>query len=151
MGKIPASLRENIARNIRACRMKKYPGRGGGQRCAMLFGVSPQQWSPWERGMRTPDELRLTELADFFGVTVEYLRRDNRNQSERQDDSHGFVPPHVAYPSGSPIPKATAPNEPVYIPGFVLLPHPPNSMKDLYDQFYAALNDGNRASKQTTK
>ncbi len=77
MGKIPKDLREAIARNIRDCRMKKFPGRGGGKKCAEEFGVSPQQWSPWERGMRTPDELRLSQIADFFGVSVEFLRRDN--------------------------------------------------------------------------
>lgn len=27
--------------------------------------------------MRTPDELRLSQIAEFFGVTVEFLRRDN--------------------------------------------------------------------------
>lgn len=77
MGKIPNELREIIARNIRDCRLKKFPGRGGGKKCAETFGVSPQQWSPWERGMRTPDELRLAQIAEFFGVTVEFLRRDN--------------------------------------------------------------------------
>lgn len=77
MGKIPNDLRQTIASNIRNCRMNKFPGRGGGKKCAEAFGVSPQQWSPWERGMRTPDELRLQQIADFFGVTVEYLRRDN--------------------------------------------------------------------------
>ena len=77
MGKIPNALRETIATNIRDCRLKKFPGRGGGKKCAESFGVSPQQWSPWERGMRTPDELRLSQIAEFFGVTVEYLRRDN--------------------------------------------------------------------------
>lgn len=76
MTRIPQKLRETIARNIRAWRMRKYPGRGGGKRCAEEFGVSPQQWSPWERGLRTPDELRLQEIADFFGTTVESLRRD---------------------------------------------------------------------------
>ncbi len=77
MGKIPNELRKIIARNIRDCRVKKFPGRGGGKKCAETFGVSPQQWSPWERGMRTPDELRLSQIAEFFGVTVEFLRRDN--------------------------------------------------------------------------
>ncbi len=77
MGKIPNELRETIAKNIRDCRLKKFPGRGGGKKCAESFGVSPQQWSPWERGMRTPDELRLSQIANFFGVTVEYLRRDH--------------------------------------------------------------------------
>ncbi len=78
MGKIPENLRLTIAANIRACRMEKFPGRGGGKKCAEAFGVSPQQWSPWERGMRTPDETRLEQIAKFFGKTVEYMRRDNR-------------------------------------------------------------------------
>jgi transcriptional regulator with XRE-family HTH domain len=77
MGKIPKDLLQTIAANIRSCRVNKFPGRGGGKKCAEAFGVSPQQWSPWERGMRTPDELRLQQIADFFGVTVEFLRRDN--------------------------------------------------------------------------
>lgn len=79
MGRTPEILRQIIAANIRACRMDKFPGRGGGKKCAEAFGVSPQQWSPWERGMRTPDELRLSQIADFFGVTVEYMRQDNGN------------------------------------------------------------------------
>ena len=78
MGKIPTELRDTIARNIRACRLKMYPGRGGGKKCAEAFGVSPQQWSPWERGFRTPDELHLERIAAYFGKTVEYMRRDNR-------------------------------------------------------------------------
>lgn len=93
MGKIPNELRETIARNIRNCRLKKFPGRGGGKKCAESFGVSPQQWSPWERGMRTPDESRLLQIARFFDVTVEFLRRDhNRIQDslvvQRSDASH---------------------------------------------------------------
>lgn len=77
MGKIPQELRKNIASNIRECRKKKFPGRGGAKTCAQAFGVSPQQWSPWETGKRVPDEARLTRLAEFFDVSVEYLRRDN--------------------------------------------------------------------------
>ena len=78
MGKMPDALRETIARNIRDCRMNKFPGRGGGKRCAESFGVSPQQWSPWESGKRTPDELRLEQIANFFATTVEWFRRDHR-------------------------------------------------------------------------
>ena len=77
MGRIPEELRRIIAANIRAERMKKYPGWGGGKRCAEAFGVTPQQWSPWERGTRSPDEFRLRQLAEFFGVTVEHLRCDH--------------------------------------------------------------------------
>ena len=77
MSTIPDDLRRIIAANIRAERMKKYPGRGGCKQCAADFGVSPQQWSPWERGKRTPHETHLQSLADFFGVSVEDLRRDH--------------------------------------------------------------------------
>lgn len=80
MGKMPNALRENIARNIRDCRLKNFPGRGGGKRCAESFGVSPQQWSPWESGKRTPDELRLEQIANFFSTTVEWFRRDHRHE-----------------------------------------------------------------------
>lgn len=81
MGKMPDALRETIARNIRDCRLTKFPGRGGGKRCAESFGVSPQQWSPWESGKRTPDELRLEQIASFFSTTVEWFRRDHRNEN----------------------------------------------------------------------
>ncbi len=77
MGRIPDELRKIIAANIRAERMKKFPGRGGCQKCAEAIGVSPQQWSPWEHGTRTPDEMRLRQLADLFGVTVEHMRCDH--------------------------------------------------------------------------
>lgn len=84
MGKIPQPLRDAIAGNIRTERMRKFPGRGGSKRCAEAFSmftgksVSQQQWSPWERGIRTPDESRLEQIAKFFDKTVEYMRRDNR-------------------------------------------------------------------------
>ncbi|MCD7898275.1 MAG: helix-turn-helix domain-containing protein [Planctomycetaceae bacterium] len=80
MGKIPNELREAIANNIKIERMKKFQGRGSGKRCAESFGVSPQQWSPWERGMRTPDEARLEQITQFFDVSVEYLRRTKNLQ-----------------------------------------------------------------------
>ena len=88
MGKMPNALRETIARNIRDCRLHKFPGRGGGKRCAESFGVSPQQWSPWESGKRTPDELRLEQIASFFGTTVEWFRRDHRNENPAVSHAH---------------------------------------------------------------
>ena len=105
MGKIPNELREIIARNIKECRLKKFPGRGGGKKCAETFGVSPQQWSPWERGTRTPDEVRLSQLAEFFGVTVEWMRRDNR-------------PPPAGTPQESPSPGLSAESPPGIGQGF---------------------------------
>lgn len=87
MSKIPQELRQNIARNIRACRIRKFPGRGGARLCAEAFGVLPQQWSPWETGKRVPDESRLVRLAEFFEVTVEYLRRDNTTEMMGERES----------------------------------------------------------------
>lgn len=42
--------------------------------------------------MRTPDELRLAQIAEFFGVTVEFLRRDNSVKK------HDFSMDPSAYP-----------------------------------------------------
>ncbi len=81
MGRMPEDLRATIAHNIRTCRCLYYPGRGGAKSCAEEFGVSPQQWSPWENGRRTPDEIRLQQLAAFFNVTVEFLRTDHEAKS----------------------------------------------------------------------
>ena len=105
MGKIPNELREVIARNIRVCRLQKFPDRGGGKKCAETFGVSPQQWSPWERGTRTPDEVRLSQIAEFFGVTVEWMRRDNRpppaeKPQETPPSGIGRGFPHMGSPGG---------------------------------------------------
>ncbi len=79
MGKVPVDLRKNVAANIRNCRSRRYPKWGGAKLCALDFGVSPQQWSQWERGAHMPDEFRMQAIADFFGVSAEYLRRDNRD------------------------------------------------------------------------
>lgn len=78
MGKIPIELKQVVAHNIRTCRMKTYPGRGGATKCAKAFGVSPQQWSPWERAIRTPDESCLSRIARFFNVTDEWMKQDHR-------------------------------------------------------------------------
>ena len=90
MGKVPVDLRRNIAANIRNCRCSRYPKWGGSKRCAEDFGVSPQQWSQWERGSHMPDEYRMMEIADFFGVSTAYLRRDNNVQSAGSGTERGL-------------------------------------------------------------
>ena len=145
MGKIPDELRIIIARNIRECRATKYPGRGGGKKCAEAFGVSPQQWSPWERGARTPDEERLSRLAGFFGVTVEYLRRDNRvkPEEEREPDPSAAASERGCFTFMNPrMADDGADGRTVYVPVFVLLPNLPEDMSVLCDQFNAAMNGG---------
>lgn len=141
MVKVPNELREIIARNIRNCRSKKFPGRGGAKKCAETFGVSPQQWSPWERGMRTPDEMRLEQLADFFGVSVEYLRRDNQAEEKRREPEWLWGLSSGGG-EGAADGASDAGGSVVYVPVFVILPRLPEQMQGLYDQFNAALNGG---------
>lgn len=80
-----SEIKAIIGENIRALRKKKFPGCGGGKRCAAAFGVSHQQWSPWECGKRKPTELRMSEIASFFDVTVSWLHEDHR---ENKDDEN---------------------------------------------------------------
>lgn len=51
-----------------------------------MVGVSPQQWSPWERGSRTPDEVRMKQIGDFFGVSVDWLRAAEAGRIPEPDD-----------------------------------------------------------------
>lgn len=138
MGKIPNELKATIARNIRECRIKKFPGRGGGKKCAETFGVSPQQWSPWERGMRTPDELRLQQIAEFFEVSVEFLRRDNQvkrpdpiaeaplyGQSSAAQFDQSAHPPSLREPEAPPygLPSLRREDNPVSLNNVTELSH----------------------------
>ncbi len=91
MRKVPVELRKNVATNIKHCRKNKYPKRGGAKRCAEEFGVSAQQWSHWESGSHMPNEFRMMELADFFDVDIEYLRRDNSVAPGRIRVRHNFA------------------------------------------------------------
>ncbi len=62
-----------IAYHIRALRQSKFPGRGGGQKCAEDMNVSRWQYYNWENGSRTPREKNLKMIADFHGVGLEYF------------------------------------------------------------------------------
>ncbi|MCD8351202.1 MAG: helix-turn-helix transcriptional regulator [Planctomycetaceae bacterium] len=77
MPQLPQAIRSAIAQSIRRHRLQKFPGRGGAKACAEAFGVLPQQWSPWERGIRTPSEPHMQRLAEFFDTTIEEMRRPN--------------------------------------------------------------------------
>ena len=46
---------------------------------AERFGITQQAYANYERGTRQPDYDTLNKLADFFGVTVDYLLgRENK-------------------------------------------------------------------------
>ncbi len=99
MARISKSLRAIIARNIRECRREMFPKIGGSKACAAKFSeycgrnITPQQWSPWESGGRTPNEDSLEQIAAFFGKTVEYMCSDN---------SPPPVPPMTSMPPYEP-------------------------------------------------
>ncbi len=58
---------------------------------AKIFNVTKQTVSNWENGNRNPDSATLSKLADYFGVTVDYLlgRTDKRtiNKEKAKLDS----------------------------------------------------------------
>lgn len=74
MGGESKELRLIVGENIKYCREKRFPGMGGGKECAEAFGVTQQQWSPWELGKRLPKETRLKKIAEFFGTTLDWMR-----------------------------------------------------------------------------
>ena len=43
---------------------------------AKHLSVTPQAVSKWERGKSFPDVNMLVPIADFFGVSVDFLLRD---------------------------------------------------------------------------
>lgn len=56
-----------------------------------LIGVSCVTIARYEAGDREPSNAKISTLADYFGVTVDYLMgRDEPTQEERAE-----VPPHL--------------------------------------------------------
>lgn len=73
-----------ISSNLYALRMKKFPGRGGQKKCADLLQMRQQQWAPWEKGQRMPNEESLERIAEMFEVSVEYLKTDHSSPSKAE-------------------------------------------------------------------
>lgn len=72
-------LRGIIAWRITEGRNRVFPGRGGQGRCAREFGVSPQQWSQYESGHRTPEDQNLAEIAKHLKTTAKALMTPPEN------------------------------------------------------------------------
>lgn len=50
---------------------------------AKILGIAVSTYSYWENGTNEPDQKSLVKLADYFGVTVDYLLgRTNQPQIE---------------------------------------------------------------------
>ena len=67
------ALREVIAWRIAEARKNAYPDRGSLTTCAAEFGISPQQWSQYESGHRSPEDHNLERIAAHLKTTVETL------------------------------------------------------------------------------
>lgn len=62
----------NIGNNIAALRKEKSITQ---EELAKILGVSAQAVSKWENNSSCPDVALLTDIADYFGVTVDALLR----------------------------------------------------------------------------
>lgn len=76
-GKKREQMLKVISNNLLTLRMKNYPGRGGSKQCATAMNLTLQQWSAWENGSRLPNNARLAQISEFFGVSMDYLKTDH--------------------------------------------------------------------------
>lgn len=42
-----------------------------------LIGVGETTWNNWEKGKRRPDPIALARFCNAYGVTLDYIFRDN--------------------------------------------------------------------------
>lgn len=82
-------LRDIIAKNI--CDLRT--GSGMTQLAlAEVLNYSDKAVSKWERGESVPDIFMLKRIADYFGVTVDYLLESDHSESiEQTIEHHKFV------------------------------------------------------------
>ena len=78
-------LRDTIAKNICDLRI----GAGMTQLAlAEVLSYSDKAISKWERGESVPDIFMLKRIADYFGVSVDYLLEDVHAHSTEQREEH---------------------------------------------------------------
>lgn len=59
-----------FSERVQSCRVAKGLTQ---KEAASVFGVSERHWQSYEGGTRTPVFDRLVAMADFFGVSLDYL------------------------------------------------------------------------------
>ena len=74
----------NISENIKALRTERGLTQ---EKMADFLGISFQAVSKWERGETVPDIYMIPVLADFFGVSTDYLlgHNDERRRQEVEE------------------------------------------------------------------
>ncbi len=71
----------NLSEKILRLRTARGMSQGG---LAEQLGVSRQSVSKWETGQSIPDLDKIIKLADLFGVTTDYLVREQENEAAGQ-------------------------------------------------------------------
>ena len=72
---------------------------------AQAFGVAQSTVAGWEGGKREPNYATTIRLADFFGVSVDYLlghtdTKDSAPHSDGLSDLAGYLPHSSSHYSG---------------------------------------------------
>jgi transcriptional regulator with XRE-family HTH domain len=70
----------SFSKRLRELRLEKDIGQ---KEVGAIIGVSDSSIRKYESGDRTPDPTALVKLADFFGVTVDYLLGRNPADSSK--------------------------------------------------------------------
>ena len=92
-----------IGDRIKALRSKKGVTR---EALAKKLFISPQAVSRWEQGLAVPDTAILVPLADYFGVTVDYLLREKEKQPNV--DYRACFDVHYEFRSAHDCPEVSA-------------------------------------------
>ena len=64
------------------------------------LGVSRQAVSRWELGATLPDAPNLLKLSDLFGVSIDYLLRDDYDEKQEQPPRKAETPEVLAKEQG---------------------------------------------------
>lgn len=77
-----SELRDVVAKNISELRQKNEMTQLG---LAQKLNYSDKAISKWERGESFPDIFMLKRIADLFGVSVDYLFREDHSETVKRD------------------------------------------------------------------
>jgi len=80
-------IRDTIAKNIYELRSNMKITQS---QLAESLNYSDKAVSKWERGESVPDVSVLKQIADFFGVTVDYLLCDEHSEAESARARYGY-------------------------------------------------------------
>lgn len=53
-------------------------------------GIAPSTFSDWKSGRSTPKQDKLQKIADYFGVTVEYLMGIEKKEGKEEKPTHNL-------------------------------------------------------------